>query len=104
MSTQQRFAILESNSGFVWAVVDAGDALAACTEGDRQAGCLRHEQGRYESVYLGELRPGRGVFDVRIAPADFDVDNGQRTECIEAVAELPRAGLYAWVDADADAE
>lgn len=95
----QRFAILESNSGYVWGVVDAESALAACTACDEQAGGDRGD-GVYEEASLSDLRTTRGVYDVRIAPAGFDVADGQDRDAIAAVEALPRAGLYGWVSAE----
>ena len=68
-TTQQRFAIIESNSGYVWGVVNAESALAACAEVDREIGGDRGD-GHYESVSEDELRTTRGVYDVRLAPAE----------------------------------
>lgn len=95
----QRFAILESNSGYVWGVVNAETALAACAECDREVGGDRGE-GAYESVSVGELNTTRGVYDVRIAPEGFDVQDGQDRDEIAAVDALPRAGLFGWVSAE----
>lgn len=95
-----RFAIIESNSGFVWGVVSADDALAACYVMDAEIGG-RPDDGAYEAVSVGELRTTRGVYDVRVAPADFDVQDGQDPGAIAAVEALPRAGIYRWVSAGA---
>ncbi len=95
----QRFAIIESNSGYVWGVVNADSALDACSACDAEIGG-RPESGHYESVSVGELRTTRGVYDVRLAPAGFDVQDGQDAASIDAVQALPRAGVYGWVSAE----
>lgn len=92
-----RFAILESNSGYVWGVVDADSALEACLACDADFGG-RHEAGHYEPASYSDLRSTRGVYDVRVAPEGFDVDNGQDQASIDAVCALPRAGLFGWVE------
>jgi hypothetical protein len=92
-----RFAIIESNSGFVWGVVDASDALAACIACDSEVG-NRPEAGHYEPADLADLRTTRGVYDVRTAPEGFDVQDGQDPEAIAAVNSLPRAGVFGWVN------
>lgn len=94
----QRFAIIESNTGHVWGVVNAESALAACTACDVEAGGDRGE-GQYESVSVGELSTSRGIYDVRLAPADFDVRDGQDRDAISATEALPRAGLFGFVQA-----
>ena len=93
-----RFAIIETNSGYVWGVVDAETALAACAACDAEIGADRGE-GAYEEVSASELRTTRGVYDVRTAPAGFDVQDGQDCEEIDAVKALPRAGVFDWVAA-----
>lgn len=92
----QRFAIIESNSGFVWGVVDAESALAACSVVDNEIGG-RPATGFYEPASESELRTTRVVYDVREAPEGFNVDDGQDPEQIAAVEALPRAGLFGWV-------
>ena len=94
----QRRAI-ESNSGYVWGVVDAETALAACAACDAEVGGDRDE-GAYEAVSASELRTTRGVYDVRTAPAGFDVQDGQDREEIAAVEALPRAGVFGWAAAE----
>lgn len=91
----QRFAVLESNSGYVWGVVSAESAFAACSAVDAEVG-NRPESGKYESVSVGELRTTQGVYDVRSAPAEFDVADGQDRDAIAAVEALPRAGVFGW--------
>ena len=95
----KRFAILESNTGYVWGVVDAETALAACAECDRKISGTRGD-GEYESVSAGDLSTTRGGYDVRIAPEGFDVQNGQDSDEIAAVDAMPRAGLFGWVSAE----
>jgi hypothetical protein len=97
--SMQRFAIIESNSGYVWGVVDAETALAACAACDAEVGGDRGE-GAYEEVSASELRTTRGVYDVRTAPAGFDVQDGQDRDEIAAVEALPRSGVFGWVAAE----
>ena len=90
-----RFAILESNSGYVWGVVDAENALDACSVLDREIGADRGE-GAYESAGFSDLNATRGVYDVRTAPVGFDVPDGQDEAAIETVNALPRVGVFGW--------
>lgn len=94
-----RYAILESNTGFVWGVVDAESPLAACSAVDAEIGGYPFD-GEYQEVTASELRTSRGCYDVRIAPEGFDVQDGQDREEISAVEALPRAGVFAWVAAE----
>ena len=94
-----RFAIIESNSGYVWGVVDAEDALSACSAVDSQSGC-ECGTGQYEPVSVSELRSTRGVYDVRFAPAGFAVNDGQNADEIASVDAMPRAGVFGWVDSE----
>jgi hypothetical protein len=98
-SNMNRFAIIESNTGYVWGVVNAESALAACAACDADAGGDRGE-GYYEEVSESELRTSRGVYDVRTAPEGFSVTDGQADDDIERVSALPRAGVFGWVPAE----
>jgi hypothetical protein len=91
-----RFAIIESYTGYVMGVVDAESAADACAAVDAETGNARHD-GAYEEVCVSELRTTRGVYDVRVAPAGFDVKDGQDPDEIAAVVTLPRAGVFGWV-------
>jgi hypothetical protein len=93
------YAILESNTGYVWGVVQAESAIAACAVCDAEVGGDRDE-GAYEEVGTSELRTTRGVYDVRTAPAGFSVQDGQDRDEIAAVEALPRAGVFGWVSAE----
>ena len=95
----KRFAILESNSGFVWGVVDSDSSIQACYDVDADTGG-RPGDGEYEPVSVGELRTTRGWYDVRLAPDGFDVVDGQDQDSIAAVEALPRDGFYVWVSAE----
>ena len=94
------YAIIDTNSGYVWGVVDSDSARQACYDVDMQAGSWHQEEGEYQEVAQGELRSGRSLYDVRVAPDGFTVDNGQDADEIAAVEALPRAGLYVWVPAE----
>lgn len=92
-----RFAILETNSGFVWGVVDAADAIEACRVMDADIG----SRGRtYSEGSVSDLRTTAGAYDVRIAPAGFDVDDGQDADAICAVDAMPRAAIILTTDDD----
>lgn len=95
------YAVIESNSGYVWGIVDSSSALQACYDVDVQAGGHRGD-GEYQPCSYSELRTTRGVYDVRIAPEGFSVENGQDRDDIDAVSALPRAGVFGWVAADAE--
>lgn len=92
-----RYAIIETNSGYVWGVVNAQSALDACTEVDKAVGGDPGE-GWYQTVPAGEWNTDRGYYDVRQAPEGFDVDDGQDREQIAAVNALPRVGMFQWID------
>jgi hypothetical protein len=60
-----RYAILDTNSGFVWGVETARDPIAACSYMDADA----DEYGRtYFEGSNADLRTTRGAYDVREAP------------------------------------
>ena len=92
----QRYALIESNTGYVWGVVNAETALAACAECDRQAYGGPVCEGAYEYADVGD----RHTYDVRIAPEGFDVQDGQDSDAIAAVDAMPRADLFVWVPAE----
>ena len=95
------YAIIETNTGFVWGVVESDYALQACYDVDMQAGGVHEEPGEYQEVQPHDawtVKP-RSMYDVRLAPEGFDVLDGQDPEQIAAVEALPRVGLYAWVPA-----
>jgi hypothetical protein len=89
-----RFAIIDSYSGFVMGVVDAASAADACAAVDAEAGNGRHD-GKYIEVDASELLTTRCLYDVRVAPAGFGVDDGQDPDQIATVDALPRVGVYA---------
>ena len=94
------YAIIETNSGFVWGVVESDSARQACYDVDAQAGTWRQGEGEYQEVGQGATSTTQGAYDVRIAPDGFDVQDGQDAEEIAAVELLPRAGVFAWEPAD----
>jgi hypothetical protein len=94
-----RYAVIEINSGYIWAIVNAETALEACAAADRAANSADRLDGHhYEVGYRGD---SNCAYDVRIAPADFDEPDGQDQKAIDAVDAMPRAGLFALV-ADED--
>ena len=95
----QRFAVLESNTGFVWGVIDAENALQACSALDAEIGD-QSNAGHYEEVSASELRTSRGRYDVRLAPEGFNVQDGQDRDVIAAVGAMPRAGVFGWVETE----
>lgn len=87
-----RYAIIESNSGFVWGIVNATSALEACYEVDRTIG--RPEEGTYEIANAAD----RDVYDVRLAPSGFDQKStGDDEASITEVGALPRVDRFVWV-------
>ena len=94
------YAIIETNSGFVWGVVESATARQACYDVDMQAGGWHEEAGEYQEAGASDLRTTRGVYDVRIAPKGFDVQDGQDADAIAAVNAMPRAGIYGWVETE----
>jgi hypothetical protein len=92
-----RFAILETNSGFVWGVVDAADAIEACRLIDEDFGSY----GRlYREGSVSDLWTTEGAYDVRIAPTSFDAPDGQDGCAIAAVDAMPRAAIILVEDAE----
>ena len=91
----KNYAIIESNSGYIWGVEKADSAIAACAAVDRECGADRHS-GTYVEVGVERLRDTESVYDVRIAPDEFQVDDGQSSESIDAVGQMPRAGVFSW--------
>jgi hypothetical protein len=77
--------------------VDAASAADACAAVDAETGNARHDGGAYVEVCASELRTTRSLYDVRVAPAGFDVKDGQDQGEIAAVAAMPRAGVFGWV-------
>lgn len=96
MSTTQRYAILESNTGYVWWVGEAESPLAACYAMSAEVGSQDRddEDGAYEEA--ADRRAG-DVLDVRLAPAGFDVRDGQDEDAIADVQALEPAGVFQWV-------
>lgn len=91
------YAIIENYSGFVWSVQVAADPIAACRQMDETLGA----PGRaYEEGGVADLRTTAAVYDVRLAPAGFDVDDGQDPAQIAAVEALPRAAVILTRDAE----
>jgi hypothetical protein len=94
-----RYAVIEINSGYIWAVVNARTALEACAAADRAAGSEDRLDGHhYEVGYRGDANL---TYDVRVAPDDFDEPNGQDQKAIDTVDTMPCAGLFTLV-ADED--
>jgi hypothetical protein len=90
------YAIIDTNSGYVWGVVDSDSARQACYDVDVQAGGWHQEPGEYQEVSQSEIRSGRSLYDVRVAPDGFDVADGQDKDEIAAVEALQRVGLFCW--------
>jgi hypothetical protein len=92
-----RFAIIETNSGYVWGVVDAASPAEACRIVDEDFGA----HGRsYSEGSVFDLRTTGGAYDVRIAPEGFDVLDGQDANAIASVDALPRAAIILTADDD----
>jgi len=85
-----RFAIIESFTGYVWGVVDAEDAVAACRALDLEVRPADYPSLTYEE---GSRFDGRDGYLVHEAPAGFEVFDGQDKAEIEAVAALPQAAF-----------
>jgi hypothetical protein len=98
--TTVRFAIIETYTGHVWGVVDAETAEAACAAVDQQTDPSARIGGRYERVPASEARTTRCLYDVRVAPPGFELEDGPDEDVLAAVEALPRAGVYAWVGDD----
>ena len=91
----KRFAIIESNSGFIFGVVDAENPLAACAALEADIGVDRGE-GAYE---YAEYETG-DIYFVHEVPDGFEVQNGQDQEEINAADLMPRVAACTWVAAD----
>ncbi len=92
-----RFAILESNTGFVWGVTDAATAAEACRVIDEDVGVYGRS---YSEGSVSDLRTTRGAYDVRVAPENFNVFDGQDADEIAAVEALPREAVILTADND----
>jgi hypothetical protein len=98
MTTTTRYALIDTNSGFVFGVTDATDPTTACRLIDESL----HEFGRtYEEhgPRSGAERTTQGGYVVYEAPAGFDVTDGQDAEQIAAVEALPRVAIVLYNDA-----
>ncbi len=95
-----RYVIIETNSGYVWWCGDAEDAIGACERADAEIG--GRVGGEYAEISEHEARTTEGAYDVREAPAGFDVDDGARRAEIARAQALPRVGFFRFV-ADDDA-
>jgi hypothetical protein len=95
-----RFAVIETYTGQIWGVVDAETAEAACAAVDQQTDPSARIGGRYERVPASEARTTRCLYDVRVAPPGFELEDGSDEDVVAAVEALPRAGVYAWVEED----
>jgi hypothetical protein len=90
-----RYALIDSNSGFVWGVTDAAGPLSACRQVDSDVG------GRGACSYRIALGadvttgPDVGFYAVYAVPQNFDVDDGQDPDQIAAVEQHGPA--VAWV-------
>lgn len=94
------YAILETNSGFVWGIVTAANPIAACRAMDESA----RTYGRtYAEGSVADLRTTGGAYDVRLAPAGLENDQrgGDDDSLIADVGAMPRAAVIIASDADA---
>lgn len=97
-ATTTRFALIDSNSGYVWGVTSASTPADACQVIDADFG----EHGRrYEEISASESgRDHYRVFDATTLDARFDDAGGQDQGFIDAVDALPLVARIAWVDRD----
>lgn len=86
--TTTRFAVIDTNTGFVWYVGDAASPEAACAQATQETTGERHE---YAKVSPREAGDGYLVY---AAPAGFEVDDGQHASEIERVEALPLVGRF----------
>lgn len=89
--TVQNFALIDLNSGFVWWVGQADSAADACMRADAD---IDQPRGEYHAVTRSEINSTAGGYSVKLAPAGFDVQDGQNAAEIAAVDALPLAGFY----------
>ena len=88
-----RFATIELNSGFVWWIGDADDALQACQRSDVDTGCT-DQPGEFIATSLSEIKSTEGGYAVYPVPADYDVQDGQDQEAIDVTAAHRLASYY----------
>lgn len=88
-----RFALIELNSGFVWWVGDADGAIQACQRSDDDTGNT-NRAGEFQPISRGEISSTAGGYAVHLAPAGFDVQDGQDPDAITLTDALPLAGYY----------
>lgn len=90
------FAMIDLNSGFVWGVETALDAVSACRQMDEAIGAYGRS---YDEGLASDTRGGTDGYAVYEAPAGFDVTDGQDVEQIAAVEALPRVAVVLIGDA-----
>lgn len=89
-----RYAMIDSYTGFVWGVRDAESPLEAAKAMDDsiQPGVTRE----YENGSAWDIRNGADGWFVYSAPDGFDVQDGQDKNQIAAVEALPLAAVITY--------
>lgn len=96
--TITRFVMIDSNSGYIWGVEDAADAVSACRTMDERIG----ECGRAYVEHgprSNDARTTAGGYFVYSAAANFEADNGEDEEKIAIVERMPCVAFVAFNDA-----
>jgi len=96
--TDTRFAMIDLNSGYVWGVETADDAVAACRQMDQAIGGVDRIYDKHGPNSYAERR-GQSGYIVYAVPAEFDVDDGQDAAQIVAVEAHPRVAIVLVSDA-----
>ena len=96
--TDTRFAMIDINSGYVWGVETADDAVAACRQMDQAIGGVTRDYDEHSPRSHAERR-GQSGYIVYAVPTEFDVDDGQDAGQIAAVEAHPRVAVVLVSDA-----
>lgn len=87
-----RFVTIELNSGYVWWVGDADDAVDACNRSDAETGNLH--PGKWERISASEIRSTAGGYAVHSVPDGYEVYDGRDQSAIDAAKAMPLAGYF----------
>ena len=96
--TNTRFAMIDINSGYVWGVETAANAVAACAQMDQAIGGVTRAYDEHGPRSYAERR-GQSGYIVHAVPAEFDVDDGQDAAQIAAVGSYPCVAIVLVSDA-----
>lgn len=88
----KRYALIDTNSGFVWWVGDAASPEEACKKADIDTG--GEFRGEYRHIGWYSYKSGMDGYVVYEVPACFEVNDGQDQEEIATVESMTSIGLH----------